>query len=721
MPLPQPILDDRSYQQLRDELVQRIPVYAPEWTDFNPSDPGITLIELFAFLGENLLFRFNQIPESTQLQFLRLLDVPLYPASVATGFVAFTTTQPGGVLVPQRTTVQAGNVPYETTVEATVWPLSAHAVGRLARGAPQPGEEEEFATRAWDAHVASEAASPDETPVYYDVQVLGDDPTVPGATALDLSTAVDGMLWVAVLGEQGSDIGSLHDATVNIGVATDEVVPSMAEVDACPGATATAASTSSVVWQVSTGIVDGSVPRYLALSPVGDTTSGLSRPGVVRLQLPHDIMQVGLFTLPDPDAAGTGDFPPEIDAQLEAKLLFWLRAFRADGEKLGRLLWVGANASEVEQVEEANPEFLGTGTGDSKQTATLGHPPVVTGTLALDVEESTGWTRWQQVDDFDASGEDDRHYVLDPEAGTVQFGDGVRGAAPQIGQRIRASSYRYGGGVAGNVPAKTVTKVTVTNVKVSNPLPTRGGAESETVAAGLDRVPGELRRHDRAVTASDFQELALATPGVTLGRAECLPLFYPKAPDIEAAGVVSVVVWPQDDPRSPSAPMPDRTTLATVCAWLDAKRLVTTELYVIPPTYHQVAVAVGIQTKPGFGVDAVRRWVELVIRQYLAPLPPFGPSGDGWPLGRRVYGPELEAAALQVEGVEYLEGLSVVGSLDGGVTWTEQSPVLLAPYEVAELAELTVVEGPPLTPGQALAPVTDAGVPVPVPVPQEEC
>src|SRR4051794_646037 len=105
MPLPQPILDDRSYEQLRDELVRRIPVYAPEWTDFNASDPGITLIELFSFLGENLLFRFNQIPETTKLQFLRLLDVPLRPASAAEGFVTFTTQLPAGVLVEQRKAV----------------------------------------------------------------------------------------------------------------------------------------------------------------------------------------------------------------------------------------------------------------------------------------------------------------------------------------------------------------------------------------------------------------------------------------------------------------------------------------------------------------------------------------------------------------------------------------------------------------------------------------
>jgi hypothetical protein len=59
MPLTVPSLDDRTYQDLRDEALARIPVHTPEWTNFNESDPGVTLIELFAFLTENLLYRSN--------------------------------------------------------------------------------------------------------------------------------------------------------------------------------------------------------------------------------------------------------------------------------------------------------------------------------------------------------------------------------------------------------------------------------------------------------------------------------------------------------------------------------------------------------------------------------------------------------------------------------------------------------------------------------------
>jgi hypothetical protein len=141
---------------------------------------------------------------------------------------------------------------------------------------------------------------------------------------------------------------------------------------------------------------------------------------------------------------------------------------------------------------------------------------------------------------------------------------------------------------------------------------------------------------------------------------------------------------------------------------------------------------VGLAVKPGFGIEAVSAWVELVIRQYLAPLPPYGPAGEGWPLGRRVHGPELEAAALQVEGVEYLEGLDVAWWQEtaGGGAWKTETVELLD-WEVPELTEITVGPGLPLPVGQGVAPpvvpVDDGtGVPktpvgVPIPTLREEC
>ena len=89
MPLSIPTLDDRRYQDLLNEALARIPVHNPEWTNFNRSDPGVTLVEVFAFLTESLLYRANQIPERNRRKFLKLLGVPLQPASAASGLVAF--------------------------------------------------------------------------------------------------------------------------------------------------------------------------------------------------------------------------------------------------------------------------------------------------------------------------------------------------------------------------------------------------------------------------------------------------------------------------------------------------------------------------------------------------------------------------------------------------------------------------------------------------------
>jgi predicted phage baseplate assembly protein len=401
------------------------------------------------------------------------------------------------------------------------------------------------------------------------------------------------------------------------------------------------------------------------------------------------------------------------------------------------MLWVGANAAEAVQVRTARPELLGTGTAGAAQTYAVVHAPIVSGSLVVEVEEAGGWTPWTEVDDFAASGRDDRVFTVDLEAGKVRFGDGTRGRAPQIGERIRATKYRYGGGAAGNVAPKTITKVSgVVGVKANNPRPAYGGADAEAVGDAVERIPAELRRRDRAVTASDFRELALATPGANVGRAEVLPRFHPPTRQHEAAGIVTVVVWPAEDAVRPNAPLPDRDLLRCVCAWLDARRLVTTELYVIPPTYHKVAASVGVHVKPGFGVEAVRAWVELVLRQYLAPLPPYGPSGEGWPLGRRVYGPELEAAVLQVEGVEYVETLRLAGWKDHGDgtgEWVE-GPVLLEDWEVPELTTIAVVSTPtPAAVADVPAPGTDIAppvpvdakgnplVPVPIPTLKEEC
>ena len=85
MPLPTPTLDDRKFQDLVDEVKKRIPHYSKEWTDHNVSDPGITLIELFAWMTDIILYRMNRVPDLHYIKFMEMLGITLaepVPASV---------------------------------------------------------------------------------------------------------------------------------------------------------------------------------------------------------------------------------------------------------------------------------------------------------------------------------------------------------------------------------------------------------------------------------------------------------------------------------------------------------------------------------------------------------------------------------------------------------------------------------------------------------------
>lgn len=70
-----PKLDDRSYDDLLQEGLSLLPVVAPGWTNHNPSDPGITLVELLAYFTEMLVYRIGRITPASKLQFLSLIHI----------------------------------------------------------------------------------------------------------------------------------------------------------------------------------------------------------------------------------------------------------------------------------------------------------------------------------------------------------------------------------------------------------------------------------------------------------------------------------------------------------------------------------------------------------------------------------------------------------------------------------------------------------------------
>src|SRR5215470_13510915 len=106
MAFPDIRLDDRRFEDLVAEAKRRIPGYTPEWTDLNDSDPGMTLVQLFAWLAEMMLWRLNRVPDKNFIKFLGLVGIDLKPAVPARAELTFTLSAPGldrAIPIPQGT------------------------------------------------------------------------------------------------------------------------------------------------------------------------------------------------------------------------------------------------------------------------------------------------------------------------------------------------------------------------------------------------------------------------------------------------------------------------------------------------------------------------------------------------------------------------------------------------------------------------------------------
>src|SRR2546429_3177984 len=135
MPIGIPQLDDRSFEQLFAEAQARIPVHTPLWTNFNDSDPGITIVQLFAFMTENFLYRSNRIPQANRLKFLTLLGIGLQPASPGRGIVAFSNDRGPIAAWPLDAgqELRAGKVPFRTRTGVCILPVTAAAYYKMPR------------------------------------------------------------------------------------------------------------------------------------------------------------------------------------------------------------------------------------------------------------------------------------------------------------------------------------------------------------------------------------------------------------------------------------------------------------------------------------------------------------------------------------------------------------------------------------------------------------
>ena len=656
-------IDRATFRNLVDDALRRIPTASRgNWTLHAPVDPGITLVELFAWLLEQRSFWADQV------------TAPLGRAAMALFGDEIRTARPAGVAI-----TFAPELAPDTTRA-----FAPHA--QVSRRTPLQIPESDVVFTTHQSVLALALARYTTPPLAPIIELAGDlDP----AAEEDLRTGRPFDILSAGGGSASVELGLVLAAPPPTGAT--EPVSILFELDTSvapewsPDAAA-ASPPATLAWQYRT-----TAGTWRPLPELRDGTLGLRRSGTVRFALPADWSAAA----PDADqrhvgwlrittAAATFSSPPTVLAILPntaiARHYQW--KFRAASPG-----WLPLPARTV----QLDPGPL----------------PLTDRTLVFVTEiDDSGASqpaasrrhRWRVVPDFSQAGPADRVVVVDRARASITFGDGLTGKLPRVapGAMPQVSVvYAAGGGEAGNVPPSAWQALAGPLSDARSHAPAVGGLDDETLDAARLRASGALRIPSRAVNPADHEAVARATPGVAVARAHAKVGFLPGECGV-VPGVTTVFVVPEihsrtrdrvRDGTAVAAPVCDPGLLAAVRAAFARTRLLGEIVQVASALYRHVRLRATITGAP-YDRAAVHRRVAASLRLFLDPLL-GGSDGLGWPFGEPVRPTALLGVAQRELG-DRGEVDEVAIAIDGG-EFEACEDVAIRPYELVAVDAIDVV------------------------------
>ncbi|WP_049896420.1 putative baseplate assembly protein [Natrialba chahannaoensis] len=650
MGLDIPELDDRTYDELLEQATTLIPAYSSEWTDFNPHDPGITILEVLAWLTETHTYQLDQITDEHRESYLRLIGYERRPPTPATARIRLD-------------------------------PPSDAAGARLPAGTPvavTDGTESVFQFET-DYELTLTAASID--------RVMTVDET--GATDHRKANQTDGMFYrpFGDTVDQGAcvylgfdrDPFAIADRLTLAVAYHDDNLPEPSLGTDTDGDRPTFSPSVDLAWEYH----NPETGYWQPLSVAVDETNALYRDG--HLELVVD--EATTDSSDRPRSAAEGTLPETPPLELDDTVWLRCRVDTPDYEFPPQLETISTNVVTAshnisiidEQLSPVGADARGAGGAATtstrntdttpildSQTYAVKHTPVLSASVRVDGE------RFVEVPDFVASGPNDPHYVLDRTRGHITFGDGVSGCVPDPDATITAD-YVAGGGTAGNVSDSAVWRITdsstsfdsssdvavsPTDLEITPLGPATGGTNRESVADALRRARRDRRRTHRAVTADDYRALVSRTPGLRIGRTNVV---------VESEGTTVVVV-----PYAPvdvSSPEPSDGFLEAIYSHLRERTLLTDRVHVTGPQYVRLELDVTGRTRPRYTGGGYEAAITEAVESYLHPL--YGYDGSGWPFGRTLESEELIEVIESVDAIDQISDVSMTAyggtALDGRV------------------------------------------------------
>lgn len=659
MALDPVILDDLDWKGMVESIRRRIPAASDgAWTLHSPTDPGITLLELFAWQLEQRLYRMDQVSESLNLALLAILGIRPRRTRCATTVMQLQSDQALPVPRGAQFTLNGSTPPTTYSTRSALMPL------RLKAGAPNQG------LRLW-------IGERERTTDFAAGRVLRLFPADGGPASARIELTLD---------------AAPHPANAWLGLwfklRTAASIPPQWSADAAAGVPQPA----QLAWLYRSN--DGSLQPFT----VDDGTAGLRRSGVVRLSIPANwqaepggglVYAIHLRT----ERASWAAPPRLVSLVPNAVVARHARATRLHGltRPLREWLPLPGNVIRLDELPLDEPDK---------------DIPVLESACVLCMKERDGsWHHWWPAMSLHAAGPASRRFIVDREHAQLRFGDGLNGRLPVLAEagtdifniRLR---YGVGGGEAGAVgpsPGPLADWSGPDSSSARNLTASLGGTDAEDIDEARRRCASSQREATRAVTRADFKNIALATPGIALKRAHAAIGRHPSHPCASVPGAVTVYIVPEV-PREDldpdlvedafvAAPLPDPGQLAAVQAELERARLIGTELFVTAPRYRAVLLSATLRGDV-HDLAALQQGVFDRLQSFLDALV-GGDDGTGWPFGEPVRASVMLREVQAVVGPQARVTQVAIG-LDGNEPDESCRAVAIGPNDLVWLQGLSL-------------------------------
>ncbi len=599
MTFPVPQLDDIEFEQLAEQARALIPRYAPEWTDHNIHDPGITILELLAWIVDQQVYQIGLVSDRHLKAFAALLGLRIKAAQPACGMIW-----------PNKLENKSNH-----HVVLTEQDLSC---GERVRANQQPDlsfklDADVHLTTAQPKPMHAQVVSSNKAPV--DLTNFFQQPHA--SFDFKLTSNDDEILEIAF----DQPLIRVGENPIALGIEVNPVPSAHADVPTPWGPLFIEYKTDNLPWR--------------QVTIVEDRTFSLARTGVVLVKIPANEAAQESFLRFRFDR-GFFPFPLRI-VRVEINVLpivqFELRPQRVIGQSNGM----------------PNQMFPLELKGLPKQSTTLNNQSETPFPIPLDIKVAKGmqFETWKRSHDLSMNKPDDLVYQLDEEGGQIVFGNGVNGAIPPLGAQIQNTAHHITNGTEGNLAANLNWRVDNTTVQGaifgSNPDSIRKGQD----AWDLNRLMAEARKRvlERHVMLSnqDLVQKVNTLDGFAVARTDLLLRYHSALPDQEVQGTRTIVVTPwRDIGDLVTDGVDSERFLKEVADAIEPYRVLGERLTVITHQRVLIRIQATILIGPEKDSEKIKNEAIKRLNARLTDIPVAESDIDPWPLGRSVTEGEIK-------------------------------------------------------------------------------